>query len=120
MISTRLRTALIVAGLAAAVAFLPQGGDTADFLVAVITILLTIMIVLVVARIYQGYRTEIYGLGDRHRGLLYASIGAAVLAMAARGRLFETGAGVLAWLLIVGGASVGLYTVWRHWREHSI
>ncbi len=120
MSRTSARNLLIVAALAAVVAFVPQGGDTADFFVQIITVALMIMLVLFGVRLYQMFRFDIHGLGDRHRALLYGSIGLAVLAMAARPRLFETGLGILGWLVLVGGASFGLYAVWRHYRAYRL
>ena len=47
---------------------------------------------------------------------LYGAVGAAVFAMAARDRLWDTGAGTLLWLAIVGAASYVLVLVWRQYR----
>jgi predicted Na+-dependent transporter len=115
-----LRNVAIVVALAAVVAFVPSGDTTAAFVGNVISISITILFLLLGMRLYQMFRDDIHGLGDRWRGVLYGAIGVAVLAMAARGRLFETGAGTLAWFLLVGGASVALYQVWRHFRSYRI
>ena len=120
MSSTALRNAAIIAGLAAIVAFVPQGGDTATFVGNVLSLLITIMFVLLGVRFYQANRTDLYGLGDRHRALLYGAIGACVLAMAARPRLFDTGAGTLLWFAVIGGASYALYVVFRRYRAYGL
>ena len=69
-----LRNILIIAVLAAIVAFIPQGGDTADFITRVLSVLFAIMFVWFGYWLYRQFRTEIYGLGERHRALLYCSI----------------------------------------------
>ena len=120
MNSAVLRNVLIIAGLAAIVAFVPQGGDTADFIGRVLTILFSIMFVWFGAWLYRQFRTDIYGLGDRHRGLLYGSLGVAVFAMAASGRLLDTGVGTIAFVAMLVGASLGLYTAWRRYREYGL
>jgi len=120
MRSETLRNIAIVAVLAALVAFLPQGGDAAAFVAAVLTILLTIMFVWFGVWCYRSFRTEIYSLGDRHRGLLYGSIGVALFAMAGSSKLLDTGVGVLAFVAMLVGAMLGLYTVWRHHREYGL
>jgi peptidoglycan/LPS O-acetylase OafA/YrhL len=120
MRSQGVRIVVVVAALAAVVAFVPQGADTADFLAAVITIAFSIMFVLVGVRLYRMFRSDIYGLGDPHRALLYGSIAVAVWAMAARTRLFDTGLGTFAWFVLVGGASFGLYAVWRQYRAYRL
>lgn len=115
-----LRTVAIVAALAAIVAFVPQGGSTAGFIGAVLTIALTVLFVLFGGRLYQMFRNDIYGLGDRHRGLLYASIGAFVLAMAWRGRLFDTVGGSLLWVALIAFALGGLWSVFMRWRAYRV
>jgi hypothetical protein len=113
------RNVLIVLALAAAAYFVPGGGDTANFVGAVLSIGIMLAIVLIAARLYREYRTEIYSLGDTHRGLLYGAIGVAVLAMAAIGRLFDSGPGIMAWFLMIGGASFALVAVWRRYRSYD-
>jgi hypothetical protein len=115
-----LRNLAIVAGVAALVAFLPQGGKTADFVAQVLIVAFSIVFVLFAVRLYRMFRGDIYGLGERHRTMLYGSVGVAVLAMAALPRLFATGVGVLVWLVLMVGASAGLYAVWRHYRAYRI
>ena len=70
-------------------------------------------------RFYRERRMDIIGLGDRWRALFYGAIAAVVVAMAARPRLVETGAGTLLWLAVVAGASYAVYRVWRHYREYA-
>jgi hypothetical protein len=118
--SATVRNIAIIAALAAAVAFLPHGHATADFVGKALSILFTIMVVLFGAWFYRTYRTDIYALGDRDRGLLYGSIGIGIFAMAARPSLFDTGLGTLAWFALILSGSLGLYTVWRHYREYRI
>ncbi len=120
MRAAALRNVAIVAGLAAAVAFVPHGRATGNFIGNVLTILFTILIVWFGIWFYRTFRTDIYSLGERHRGLLYGSIGIGIFAMAARSRLFDTGLGIVAWFALVLSASLGLYTVWRHYREYRI
>lgn len=115
--SARARNVLIVLLLAAAVWALPAGGNAASFVAAVLGLLITASFVWLGARLYQQYRTDIYGLGDRYRALLYGAIGVAVLTIAATRRLWETGAGSLAWIVLIGGASYALLVVFRRWRS---
>ena len=117
--ATGLRNALIVVALAAAVYFIPGGGDTAAFVSAVLSVSILAAFVLIAARLYREYRVAIFSLGDKYRGLLYGAIGVAVLAMAARGRLFDSDAGTLVWVAALAAASYALYRVWRHSREYG-
>jgi hypothetical protein len=113
------RNVLIVLAIGAAVYFLPGGGDTAQFVASVLSVAISLAFALIGARLYREYRVALYGLGDRHRALLYGAVGLAVLAMAAIGRLFDTGAGIVMWFVLVGAASLALAEVVRHWRSYD-
>jgi predicted Na+-dependent transporter len=115
-----LRNVAAVLVVAAIVAFVPQGGESASFAGSVIGIAITILFLLLGMRLYQVYRTDIYGLGDRWRGVLYGSIGVAVLAMAFRPRLVDTAAGTLGFVAMMAAAAFGLYGCWRHYRSYRI
>ncbi len=116
-----LRTALnvaIILALAAAVAFLPGAGLAAGLFIWVIGILFWGALAFFLARLYREYRSDIYGLGDRMRALLYVSIGVAVLTVTATRKLWDTPGGLFAWFVLVGLASYGVFMVWRHWRAY--
>jgi hypothetical protein len=114
------RNVLIIVALAAAVAFVPGGGDTAAFVGAFLSIAILTAFVLIAARFYREHRVTIFGLGDRDRALLYGALGVIVLAMAGTNRLFDTGLGSLAWFAMMAAAVFAVYTVWRHHREYGI
>jgi hypothetical protein len=113
------RNVAIVLALAALVAFLPGGGTTASVVAAVLSTLIVVSLVYILARVYRERRLDLEGLGDRWRGVLYGSIATALFAMAARERLFDSGAGTIVWFAALGGASYALYLVWRHYREYA-
>jgi hypothetical protein len=71
------------------------------------------------ARLYREHQSDLYGLGDRMRAILYGSVAVIVLAVTGTGKLWETPGGMLAWFLLVGSACFGLFAVWRHWRDLS-
>ena len=112
------RNVAIIALLALGVWALPGGGTAADFVGALLFVLLTIGIGLFAARMYLEHRTTLYGLGDQYRGLLYAAIGVAIFALASGPKLFSTGAGTVVWFALIGGASYALYAVYRRAREY--
>jgi hypothetical protein len=108
----------IVALLALGVWALPGGGTAADFFSALLFVLLTVGLGLFAGRMYLEHRTDLYSLGDRHRALMYGSLGVAVWTLAAGPKLFGTGLGTLLWFAFMGGASYALYLVYRHSREY--
>jgi hypothetical protein len=70
-------------------------------------------------RMYMEHRDTIYGLGERQRGILYASIALAAITLVATSRMFDAGGlGAVLWLAFLGAAVYGLYSVWRAYREY--
>lgn len=120
MSAKAVRNVGIIVALAAAVAFLPGGENSAGLVSALLGAGMMALIVLIVGRLYREHRVDVFSLGDRHRGLLYGSLAVAVFAMAARNRLFDTGLGTLVWFVLIGGASAGLYAVFQHWRAYRV
>ena len=114
-----MRNIAIVLALAAVVYFVPGGGDAAALIGALLSTAILASFVMLAARFYRERRMDILGLPDRWRAILYGALGAIVLAMAARPRLIETGAGTILWLVVVAGSGYALYRVFRHYREYA-
>ena len=111
------RNIAIVLLLGAAAWGIPGGGRVTDVVLGALSISFIALAVWVAMRFYRDYRTNIYGLGDNYRALLYVSLGAILVAMAALSRL--EGVYTLIWAAVVGLAGVGLYRVWRHYRDYG-
>ena len=120
MIPRGVQVALIIAGLAAVVAFVPHGDSGAGFIARIISIALTVLFALFAVQLYQRFRDDIYGLGERHRAILYSSLGGFVLAMAWRQELFTTGGGTVLWIAMIAGVLGGLYACFVQWRSYRI
>ena len=112
------RNVAIVALLALGVWALPGGGTAANFVGALLLVLLTVGLGWFAGRMYIEHRTTLYSLGDRYRGMLYGACGLAVFALASGTKLFRTGSGTTAWFALMGAASYMLYAVYRHSREY--
>jgi hypothetical protein len=70
-------------------------------------------------RMYMENRDTIFGLGERQRGILYASVALAAITLVATGRMWDAGGlGAVLWLAFIGAAVYGLYTVWHAYREY--
>jgi hypothetical protein len=116
---TAARNVLIVLALAAAVAFLPGGGKTANFAASLLSTGIGIIFVMLGVRFYRENRVTLFSLGDTHRGLLYGGMAAVVLALAGRPKLLNTGVGTLVFFVLLLGAVGALYAVWQHARRES-
>jgi hypothetical protein len=107
----------IIFALAAIVAFAPGGGEGASLISQLLSAVFTVVIALLLGRLYLQFKTDIYGLGDRWRLVLYASAGVIVVTLAASSRLFDSGPGTLVWFALLGGAGYALYLTWRQFRS---
>lgn len=108
------RNIVIVALLAAGIAFAPAGGNLFEAFMALLLIGFLAAIAWTVARFAQRNELTLSVLDDRQRLLLYASAAVLVLLIAGSERFFESGLGTVAWLaLLVGSVMVA----WRIWRE---
>ncbi|MDX6679833.1 MAG: hypothetical protein QOE31_3885 [Solirubrobacteraceae bacterium] len=110
----------IVVLVALAVWLVPGGGQGADLVGKTLNAIFIVLTVLIVGILYRQYRGEIFGLGDRWRFALYASVGVALLTVSITGRMFAAGAaGALLWFALVGTASYMLYVIWTRYRSYS-
>ncbi len=113
------RNTAIVMALAAAVAFLPNGGTTASLIRSIFYELITVIFVVFAVRFYVEHRVEIFSLGDRDRLLVYAAFGALVVALAGRPQWVNTGGGTFVFIALLGFATFALITVFQRWRAYQ-
>lgn len=121
MSGATVRNIAIIFALAAIVAFLPGGDTGADLVSQTLSAVFVVLMALILGQLYRRFQSDIFGLGERYRLVLYASAGAIVVALACATRLLRDsgGAGVAVWFALMGGAAYGLYATWRHFREYS-
>ncbi len=119
MSTAALRNVAIILVLAAAVYALPGGGTTAAIIGSLISIAFAVGIWLFLMRMYREHRVTIFGLGDKYRGVLYASLAALLFAGAAASRWFDSAPLTLLWFVVLGAAVYGLVATWRYWRAYS-
>jgi hypothetical protein len=113
-----LRNVLIILALAAVVMLVPGGGNASAGILQTLVIVMLAAIAWFGVRLYREHRTDIYSLGDRNRGVLYASAGLLALTVTATDRLWETGSGTVVWVALIALACYGVYYVFRSAREY--
>ena len=112
------RNVLIILALAAIVMLVPGGGGASAAVLQALVIAMLASIAWFGVRLYRENRSDIYALGDRNRGILYASAGLVALTVTATDRLWATGAGTVVWVALVALACYGVYYVFRASREY--
>jgi hypothetical protein len=112
------RNVVIIMLIALAVVALPGGGDTAGLVAAVFSLLIGALLAYFAGRFYRDHQTDLYGLGDRDRAILYTALGAIVVIVAGSGRLSVTTAGTLIEIAALALCAGGLFRVYRNWRRY--
>lgn len=116
--TTPVRNVLVILALAAVVMLVPGGGGASRGILAALSIAMLSAIAWFGVRLYREHRTDIYSLGDRNRGILYASAGLVALTVTATDRLWATGPGTVVWVALIALACYGVYYVFRVSREY--
>jgi hypothetical protein len=114
-----LRNIAIVIVLAVIVWQVPGGSTSAATINNILGLIFMGGLLFFGYRMYMEHRDTIFGLGERQRGILYASVALAAITLVATQRMWNSGGlGAVLWLAFIGAAVYGLYTVWRAYREY--
>jgi hypothetical protein len=113
------RNFAIVALIALGFWALPGGAPTLNVILALLSIAFFAAIAFLGYRLYREHRFTIDSLAPIQRGVLYGSIGLAILTFTASSRLLNGGAGILVWLALLGIASYGVFWVFQRYRSYD-
>jgi hypothetical protein len=105
------RNIAIVLVIAALVVVIPGGGTGASFALqaASLAFLATLGWFAVIS--YRQHRSAIYSLGDGRRAIVYVALAVATVTLTDTSRLWKTGAGSVAWLLLLGAAAYAVIAI---------
>ena len=117
-LNTHVRNFAIIALIAAAIVAIPGGGSAGSFIVQVISLAFLGAIAWIASRLYREHRASLYALGDPKRLILYVAAGVATLTFTASSRLFNSGLGSIAWILLLCGCAYAVFWVFRSAREY--
>jgi hypothetical protein len=135
-VSEQLKTArnvLIILAIAAAVYFIPGGGTAASTFEAALWAAFGLGIGYFALRMYREHHITLFGLGDRHRGLLYGAVALGVFAWMVRKRMWYVlqvrggelvqvhrwdGIGEFVWFVLVGLVVYALLSIYRYSRSY--
>jgi hypothetical protein len=114
------RNVSIIALIALAIVVVPGAGNLADLLLAIISLAFLAAIAWLFQRLYTENRLTLWSLTTLHRALLYGAVAVAFMTLVATNRLWESGAGTLAWFALVGVSGFAAYYVWTESRRYGI
>lgn len=113
-----LRNGAIIVILALIVWLVPGGSTAGSTVSSLIWIAFAAGLLFFGYRIYMERRDTLFGLEERQRGILYASLALATVAIVGTGRMWDSGAGALVWLVMISLAGFGVYSVWQAYRQY--
>jgi hypothetical protein len=114
-----LRNIAIIVVLAVIVWQVPGGGTASVTINNVLGVIFIGGLLFFGYRIYMEHRETIFGLEERQRGILYASIALGAITLVATQRMWDSGGlGAVLWLAFLCLAIWGLYSTWRAYRSY--
>jgi predicted membrane channel-forming protein YqfA (hemolysin III family) len=99
-----LRNIAIIMVIAALVDVIPGGGTGASVGLQAVYLVFLATIGWFAVLMYRQHRTSLYALGDRRRALLYVAMAVAIVVLTGTTRMWQTSAGQVAWLVLLGAA----------------
>ena len=109
-----LRNLAIIMLLAAAVAFLPNGGNFAEAVYTALTMGFLAGIAWMLFVLSRENQLTLATLSDGRRAVFYGAFGMIALLIAGVDKLFASGGGTLVWIVLLGAS---LAAIWRIWLE---
>ena len=98
------RNIAIILAIAALVAVIPGGGTGAAVALQAVYLVFLATLGWFAVLMYRQHRMSLYALGERRRALLYVAVAVAVVVLTGTTRMWETSAGQVAWLVLLGAA----------------
>lgn len=108
-----LRNAAIVAVLALGLTVLPAGGNIADGLLTLISLVFLGAIGMLAVRFWKSSSLTRDAMTDRQRGLIYAGLGVIALMIAGTDELLESGPGAFVWIALLAASGWLIFNTWR-------
>jgi hypothetical protein len=117
-LNDNVRNLLIILVIAALVVVIPGGGTAAAVARSAVSLGFLFAIAWIASRLYREHRITLYSLGDRRRAIVYVAVGVVTLTLSASTRLFTSGPGRVAWIVLIAGAAFAVFAVFRASREY--
>jgi hypothetical protein len=105
------RNIAILLVIAALVAIVPGGGTAANVVGQAAALLFLAAVAWGASVMYRQHRVTLYGLGDGRRAILYAALAVALVTLTGTHKLWNTGAGSVAWLVLMGAAAYAVIAI---------
>jgi hypothetical protein len=108
-----IRNVAIIAALAAAVDFLPGGGDAAQTVLAALTMIFFAAIAWLVYRLYREQQLTLATLSDARRAGLFGAVGGIALLVVAYDEMVDWNGGFVLWIALMAACAGAIFLIWR-------
>jgi hypothetical protein len=114
-----LRNVAIIAALAAAIDFLPGGGNAAAAVLTALTMIFLAAIAWLVYRVYREQQLALSTLSDARKAGLFGAVGGIALLLVAYDDFRSWAGGLLLWIALVAGCVGVIFLIWRSTTSYS-
>jgi hypothetical protein len=108
-----IRNVVIILALAAAVDFLPGGGDAAATVLAALSLCFFAAIAWLIYRLYREQQLTLATLSDARRAGLFGAVGGIALLVVAYDDFTDWNGGFLLWLALIAACAGAIFLIWR-------
>jgi hypothetical protein len=112
------RNIAIILALAALVDVIPGGGTGASIALQAVYLVFLAALGWFAVLMYRQHRTTLYSLGERRRAVLYVAVAVAVVVLTGTTRMWQTSAGQVAWLILLGASVYAGFAVFWSARKY--
>jgi hypothetical protein len=106
-----IRNVAIILVIAALVVVIPGGGTGTSVALQAVYLVFLATLGWFAAIMYRQHRSTLYSLGDKRRAILYAAMAVGAVVLTGTSRMWQTSAGSVAWLVLLGAAIYAVIAV---------
>jgi hypothetical protein len=118
-VAQTLRNIAIILALAAAIDFLPGGGNAAAAVVTALSMIFLAAIAWLLYRVYNEQQLTLSGLSDARKAGLFGAVGAIALLVVAEDDFRAWEGGVILWVALVAACIAAIFLIWRSATTYS-
>lgn len=101
----------IIFVIAALIVLIPGGGTGASVVLQAVYLVFLACLGWFGSVMYRQHRATLYSLGDRRRAILYVAVAVAAVMLIGTSKLWQTSAGSVLWLVLLGAAVYAVIAV---------
>jgi hypothetical protein len=118
-VTQTIRNIAIIAALAAAVDFLPGGGEAAATVLSALTLAFLAAIAWLVYRVYRQQELTLATLTDARKAGLFGAVGGIALLVVGYDEFRSWTGGILLWIALMAGCIAVIFLIWRRATTYS-